>query len=81
VLPTQTLALKLPFLRLNATKAAAFARLQDLNTATANAILALPKEERGALTTAHFAHVELGSAWMNQTIRPHRARENGRENV
>jgi len=78
---TQTLALKLPFLRLNATKAAAFARLQDLNTATANAILALPKEERGALTTAHFAHVELGSAWMNQTIRPHRARENGRENV
>ena len=71
---TQTLTLKLPFLRLNATKAAAFERLQDLNTATANAILALPKEERGALTTAHFMHVELGSAWMNQTIRTARAK-------
>ncbi len=36
---TQTLSLKLPFLRLNATKAAEFGRLQDLNTATANGIL------------------------------------------
>ncbi len=71
---TQTLTLKLPFLWLNATKAAAFARLQDLNTATANEILALPKEGRGALTTAHFTHVELGSAWMNQTIRNARAK-------
>jgi len=70
----QTLTIKLPFLRLNATKAAAFARLQDLNTATANAILALPKEERGALTTAHFTHVALGSAWVNQTIRNARAK-------
>ncbi len=70
---TQTLSLKLPFLRLNATKAAEFARLQDLNTVTANAILAVPREERGALTTAHFGHVELGSAWMNQTIRNARA--------
>ncbi len=71
---TQTLSLKLPFLRLNAAKAAEFARLQDLNTATANAIVAMPREERGALTTAHFADVELGSAWMNQTIRNARAR-------
>ncbi len=71
---TQTLTLKLPFLQLNATKAATFARLQDLNTATANEILALPKEERGALTTAHFTHVEVGSAWMNQTIRNARAK-------
>lgn len=71
---TQTLTLKLPFLRLNAAKAAEFLRLQDLNTETANEILALPKEERGVLTTAHFGHVELGSAWMNQTIRNARAR-------
>ena len=70
---TQTLSLKLPFLRLNAGKAAEFGRLQDLNTATANEILAVPKEERGALTTAHFGHVPLGSAWMNQTIRNARA--------
>ncbi len=71
---TQTLSLKLPFLRLNAAKAAEFARLQALNTATANAIVAMPREERSALTTAHFADVELGSAWMNQTIRNARAR-------
>jgi len=71
---TQTLSLKLPFLRLNTAKAAAFARLQDLNTVTANAILAMSHEERSALTTAHFADVELGSAWMNQTIRNARAR-------
>jgi putative transposase len=71
---TQTLSLKLPFLRLNATKAAEFGRLQDLNTATANGILAMSKEESGALTTAHFTHVELGSAWMNQTIRNARAK-------
>lgn len=70
----QTLSLKLPFLRLNAAKAAEFARLQDLNTATANGILAVPKEERGALTTVHFVHVEVGSAWMNQTIRNARAK-------
>ncbi len=73
-MPTHTLSLKLPFLRLNATKAAEFARLQDLNTATANEILARPREERGALTTAHFGHVALGSAWMNQTIRNARAK-------
>jgi len=71
---TQTLSLKLPFLRLNATKAADFARLQDLNTAAANRILDVPKEERAALTTAHFGHVLLGSAWMNQTIRNARAK-------
>ncbi len=71
---TQTLSLKLPFLRLNATKAAEFGRLQDLNTAMANEIVSLPKEERGGLTTAHFGHIALGSAWINQTIRNARAK-------
>lgn len=71
---TATKTLKLPFLRLNATKAAEFARLQALNTATANAMLALPKPARRALTTRAFAAVEIGSAWMNQTIRNANAR-------
>src|SRR5205085_9338320 len=73
-LATQTLTLKVPFLRINAAKAAEFARLQDLNTKVANGILALSQEERSDLTTAHFTDVEIGSAWMNQTIRNARAR-------
>jgi hypothetical protein len=71
---TQTLTLKVPFLRLNAAQAAEFARLQDLNTKVANGILAMSQEERSDLTTAHFTDVEIGSAWMNQTIRNARAR-------
>src|SRR5207253_1334813 len=39
-----------------------------------NGILALSQEERSDLTTAHFTNVEIGSAWMNQTIRNARAR-------
>ena len=73
-MPTQTLTLKVPFLQLNAAKATEFARLQDLNTKVANGILALSQEERSDLTTAHFTDVEIGSAWMNQTIRNARAR-------
>jgi len=67
--PTQTLTLKLPFLNLNRVKAAEWARLQEVNTALANRILAMPRTERRALTTASFKDVELGSAWVNQTIR------------
>ena len=59
---TQTLTLKVPFLRLNAAKAAELARLQDLNTKVANGFLALSQEERSDLTTAHFTDVEIGSA-------------------
>lgn len=66
---TLTKTLKLPFLRLNQAKAAEFARLEVLNTSVANQILALPKEERRALTSKSFADVEIGSAWINQTIR------------
>jgi IS605 OrfB family transposase len=61
--------LKLPFLRLNRAKMDEFAHLQTLNTSVANGILALPKSERRALTSKSFAHVEIGSAWINQTIR------------
>ena len=71
---TATKTLKLPFLRLNRAKAEEFARLQALNTSVANTILALPKGERRALTSKSFAHVEIGSAWMNQTIRNANAR-------
>lgn len=71
---TATKTLKLPFLKLNRAKAEEFARLQRLNTQTANAILALPKADRKALTTKSFGHVEIGSAWMNQTIRNANAR-------
>jgi len=66
--------LKLPFLRLNRAKADEFARLQTLNTSVANGILALPKTERRALTSKAFAHIEIGSAWINQTIRNTNAR-------
>jgi putative transposase len=64
-----TKTLKLPFLRLNQAKAEEFARLQALNTALANEVLAMPKKARKTLTTASFHDLELGSAWVNQTIR------------
>ena len=64
-----TKTLKLPFLGLNRAKSDEFARLQALNTRTANTMLALPKAERRLLTSKTFAHVEIGSAWINQTIR------------
>ena len=66
---TATKTLKLPFLRLNRAKAEEFARLQTLNTATANTILAMSKDARRTLTSKSFAHIDIGSAWINQTIR------------
>ena len=66
---TATKTLKLAFHRLNSSKAAEFARLQVVNTDLANRVLAIPKKDRRALTTASFRDVELGSAWINQTIR------------
>jgi hypothetical protein len=66
---TVTKTLKLPFLRLNRVKAEELARLQAHNTEVANAILAMPKAERRKLTTRSFAQIEIGSAWINQTIR------------
>ncbi len=66
---TLTKTLKLPFLRLNQAKTEEFARLEALNTSVANRVLALPKAERRKLTSKSFADVEIGSAWINQTIR------------
>src|SRR5262245_53738985 len=66
---TATKTLKLPFLRLNRAKAEEFVRLQTLNTAVANDILAMPKAQRRALTSMSFAHIAIGAAWINQTIR------------
>lgn len=71
---TATRTLKLPFLKLNRAKADEFARLQVLNTRVANGILGLLKTERKALTSKSFADVEIGSAWINQTIRNANAR-------
>jgi hypothetical protein len=71
---TTTKTLKLPFSRLNRNKANEFARLQTLNTSVANAIVARPKAARRTLTSKAFAHVEIGSAWINQTIRNANAR-------
>lgn len=71
---TLTKTLKLPFLRLNRSKAELFARLEKLNTEVANRILAMPKEQRRVLTSKAFADVEIGSAWINQTIRNANAR-------
>jgi putative transposase len=74
-----TKTLKLPFLRLNQAKAEEFARLERLNTDVANQILAMPKEERRKLTSKSFAHLEIGSAWINQTIRNANARTKVRQ--
>lgn len=64
-----TLTLKLPFLRLNQAKAREFLRLQELNTGIANQLLTIPKGERTKLTSKDFNSFEIGSAWINQTIR------------
>lgn len=71
---TLTKTLKLPFLRLSKAKASEWATLAQLNTNVANQILSLPKAERRALTSKSFAAVEIGSAWINQTIRNANAR-------
>jgi putative transposase len=64
-----SIALKLPFYRLNQVKADEFERLTAINTQVANDLLKLEKSERKKLTSSAFRHVEIGSAWINQTIR------------
>lgn len=64
-----TLTLKLPFYRLNQAKAIEFERLTAINTSVANDLLRMDKRERKKLTSADFKHVEIGSMWINQTIR------------
>ena len=64
-----TLTLKLPFYRLNACKAIEFERLTRLNTEVANALLLVDKSERRKYTSKDFHHIEIGSMWINQTIR------------
>ncbi|NEU73035.1 IS200/IS605 family element transposase accessory protein TnpB [Hassallia byssoidea VB512170] len=64
-----TLTLKLPFYRLNQNKVLEFERLTSVNTQVANELLRLDKKERYKLTSSAFVHVEIGSAWINQTIR------------
>ncbi|MBE9010384.1 transposase [Pseudanabaenaceae cyanobacterium LEGE 13415] len=64
-----TLTLKLPFHKLNVCKASEFERLTTINTQVANDLLAVDKKERKKLTSAAFRHIEIGSMWINQTIR------------
>ncbi|CCQ55254.1 Transposase [Crocosphaera watsonii WH 0005] len=64
-----TLTLKLPFYRLNQCKAQEFDRLTELNTGIANQLLEVPKTDRRKYTSKDFNHVEIGSGWINQTIR------------
>ena len=64
-----TLTLKLPFYRLNACKAEEFERLTLVNTEVANALLSIDKSERRKYTSKDFHHIEIGSMWINQTIR------------
>jgi putative transposase len=64
-----SITLKLPFHRLNQVKADEFERLTALNTQVANDLLSVEKSERKKLTSSAFRHVEIGSAWINQTIR------------
>lgn len=68
------LTLKLPFYRLNQSKAVEFDRLTNVNTSVANDLLRLDKIERKKLTSAAFRHVEIGSMWINQTLRNTNAR-------
>jgi IS605 OrfB family transposase len=64
-----TLTLKLPFYRLNQIKALEFERLTAINTQVANELLNIELKERKKLTSAAFHHIEIGSMWINQTIR------------
>ncbi|BAY44366.1 transposase, IS605 OrfB family protein [Scytonema sp. HK-05] len=64
-----SITLKLPFYRLNQVKASEFERLTVLNTQVANDLLKIDKAERRKITSSAFKHVEIGSAWINQTIR------------
>jgi len=63
------ITLKLPFYRLNQVKALEFERLTAVNTEVANDLLKVEKAERKKLTSAAFRHVEIGSMWINQTLR------------
>src|SRR5262249_39792733 len=78
-MPKVRLTLKVPFLNLNRTKVEEFERLQALNTRIGNQILALPKAERLKLTSKNFSHIEIGSSWINQTIRNANAETKVRE--
>ncbi len=69
-----SLTLKLPFYRFNKVKALEFERLTAVNTQVANDLLLVDKKERKKLTSSAFHHVEIGSAWINQTIRNTNAR-------
>lgn len=69
-----TLTLKLPFYRLNQSKAIEFERLTSINTQVANDLLRVDTKERKKLTSAAFRHIEIGSMWINQTIRNANAR-------
>ncbi|MEA5600168.1 transposase [Nostoc sp. UHCC 0252] len=64
-----SLTLKLPFYRLNQIKALEFERMTMVNTQVANDLLLVDTKERKKLTSSAFRHVEIGSAWINQTIR------------
>ena len=66
---TLAVTLKLPFYRLNQVKALEFDRLTAVNTEVANDLLKVEKTERKKLTSAAFRHVEIGSMWINQTLR------------
>lgn len=64
-----TLTLKLPFYRLNQVKALEFEQLTVVNTQVANELLQIELKERKKLTSAAFHYIEIGSMWINQTIR------------
>ncbi|MDJ0742619.1 MAG: hypothetical protein QNJ32_04555 [Xenococcaceae cyanobacterium MO_167.B27] len=40
-----------------------------MNTEVANSLLEMPKKERSKYTSKDFRHIEIGSMWINQTIR------------
>ncbi len=66
---SQEISLRGSILRLNRCKAIEFERLTALNTDVANGLLEMPKEERSKYTSSDFRQIEIGSMWINQTIR------------
>ena len=64
-----SITLKVPFYRLNQSKATEFERLTSVNTSVGNGLLQVEKKERKKLTSAALKHIEIGSMWINQTIR------------
>ncbi len=76
-IPRVPQTLEIPLLELDKDIAKEFSRLERLNAELANRIMAMPRENRSKLNAQHFADIDLGGAWMEQTIRKACAQSDG----